>query len=211
MVIVTVSKVKARNNKKQLLLTGEKVEAEIIAVAHPNIVIWPGGQEPPANAFGMHNTTNAKYDEEYHRARVKVRYIDPVTRQEVIRETKLERNDFKSIRIIQIALPGAIRLSSGTMATMKHNQKLFSQYSKSLDDKNLTKERKKELLRQAALTMTAQGNADETGALQDEERYYLLNPPVKAAGYIDGEQIRFFQTDEDVDYLRDWTKDLEQQ
>lgn len=192
----------ANKRRKKLFSQGERFDAEIVGVAHPSTILAINGVEPQAGAFGMHNVSSQKQDERMARARVKVVYIDPVTRTREVRHVRIDRRDYTSNRLVKIAVPGTMKLTSSTFKIVQHNKQLFDGYMKDLDSRNLSKEKKKELTNKAMLAMSAQLEKDEEG-------YHILTPPVKAEGVmLDGKMI-FRQVGEDIDYLHDWTKDLE--
>lgn len=202
LIFVTLS-IKGVMRRNRFFKHGEQVEAEIIGVAKPRTILAIGGVQPEPGAFGMHNTTSQRQDEKMGRARVKVAYIDPVTKTREIRHVSLNRQDFTSVRIAKTALPGMVKLNSVTVETIRHNQRLLSEYSQKLDARNLSPEKKRDLLNKAGQAMEA------VSGEQDNEGYVILNPPVTAVGYrLDG-RIRFRESGKDTAHLHDWTKDLE--
>lgn len=201
-----------KKKRSHLIGNGTKFEVEIIGVAHPNVIL-KDGEKPQGSHAGSqwHNTSSQNHAERMRRARVKITYIDPHTRQPVLRRVELDRSRFKSLRIVNIALPGTITVSSNNLAVIKHNKTLFDNYRKGIEAKALPSDRKKELLRNAMLAMSYSGKVSNEGSKQDEEGYYILNPPVKAEGYMLDSEVVFMQTDDDLAYLKDWTQDLEQE
>lgn len=192
----------ANKRRRALIEQGERFDAEIIGVAHPHTVLAINGVEPQAGAFGMHNVSSQKGDENMGRARVKVVYTDPVTHTREVRHVRIDRRDFTSNRMVKIAVPGTVKVTGSTVKIVQHNKKLMDGYVKSLDERNFSGEKKKELINKAMTAMTTQMEKDEEG-------YHVLNPPVKAEGFMLNGKMIFRQAGDDTDYLQDWTKGLE--
>lgn len=200
-----ISSRKFNNQRKALFEQGTRFDAEIVGVAKPGTVLAINGVQPQANALGMHNTTAQRQDERAGRARVKVRFVHPHTRVVEFQHVSLYAHDFSSNRITRVALPGTIKLGkgTGTMAIIQHNKRLYEEYVRSLDSRNLTPEKKKELIRKAQAAMSFEDKK------YDAEGYRVLEPPVKAEGFLLDGMYVFRQVGDDTEFLRDWTKDLE--
>lgn len=190
----------AAKRRKKILRFGSRFDVEIIGVAAPRTILAINGQAPEPNALGFHDVSAQRQDEKRGRARVKVSYIDPMTRVREVRHVRIDRRDYNSNRIVKIAVPGTMKLSS--FKVMQYNKQLFDGYVNSLDSRNLTKEKKKELIHKAALAM-------QSDSVQDEEGYVVLNPPVRGEACSLDDKMIFRQVGDDMEYLTDWTRNLE--
>jgi hypothetical protein len=203
---VIMSKVKKAKDNQIIVNKGTQFEARIIGVAHPRTILNIEGQ--PNTTVTMLGTeftdiSTAARHERYHRVRVKIEYTDPFTRQTKIVHRVLNETEYTDDRIVKVGNPGQLTLSAKSIEYMKHNKKLYTEYVKGLESRNLSKEEKKQLMQEAALAMNNQNDQ----MMKDSEGYNILNPPVIAEGYELNGELHFNQTT-NTPIFQDWTKGL---
>lgn len=197
---------KRKKNERTITENGTYFEAHIIGVAHPRAILNIEGQ-PNQTAeilgFEMTNTSQANRHENMDRIRVKIQYNDPFTRQPRTIHHVFGKLEYEDDRLIKVGNPGLLTLGSKSIAYMKHNKKLYETYVRDVQARNITKEEKKHLIREAMIAMNNQN--DE--CTKDHEGYNILNPPVMAEGYILDGEIHFIQKT-NTPIFHDWTKGL---
>lgn len=204
---VMVSVAKRKKKEQTIVDNGVSFEAQIIGVAHPRAILNIEGQPNSTTEFlGMEvtNTSQAARHEHMNRIRVKIRYIDPFTRQPLIVHHVFNKFEYNDDRLIKVGNPGQLTLGAKSMAYMKHNKELYGKYVKDVQARNLSREEEKRLLRNAALAMNNQNDQDT----KDAEGYNILTPPVMAEGYELNGEIHFVQKT-NTPLFNDWTKGLE--